>query len=274
MTWTTTPPSEPGPYYWKMYEMDTKVLAELSLFSGVGGGLLGSHLLGWNPIGYVEYDDYCQRVLRARIDDGYLPEAPIFGDIRAFNREGYAESYTGMVDIITAGFPCQPFSFAGKRKGAHDERNMWPETLTAICLVRPRYVLLENVPGLLAHEYISEIYRPLAEIGFNAKWRRLSASELGAPHRRDRWWLVAYADRERRQGQQKFGGECEVSSVVERNGPNEYVANSESQRCAEARQDCQRSEERATSGGDVSDTECVRRNEMEQSTITGTATEG
>ena len=80
-------------------------LRELSLFSGAGGGLLGSRLLGWKTVGYVEWDKYCQQVLEARIRDGYLDEAPIFGDIRQFIEEGYAEAYAGHVDVISAGFP-------------------------------------------------------------------------------------------------------------------------------------------------------------------------
>ena len=81
-------------------------MKELSLFSGAGGGLLGTHhLLGWQTIGYVEYDDYCQKVLRQRIKDGLLDAAPIFGDIQGFISGGYAGSYAGMVDIVTAGFP-------------------------------------------------------------------------------------------------------------------------------------------------------------------------
>lgn len=124
---------------------------ELSLFSGAGGGLLGTHLLGWIPIGYVEYDDYCQRIIAARIADGILPDAPIFGDINAFISEGYADAYSGLVDVVSAGFPCQPFSVAGQRKGDDDERNKWPQTLDVIRRIRPPIALLENVPGLLAH---------------------------------------------------------------------------------------------------------------------------
>lgn len=80
-------------------------LKELSLFSGAGGGLLSSRLLGWRTIGYVEFDEYCQRVLQARIRDGMLDDAPIFGDIRKFIEEGHAEAYAGNVDVISAGFP-------------------------------------------------------------------------------------------------------------------------------------------------------------------------
>lgn len=165
---------------------------ELSLFSGAGGGLLGTKLLGFNHIGYVEYNDYCQRVIRQRIKDGILDEAPIFGDIRTFLSDGYAESYQGMVDVVTAGFPCQPFSVAGKQLGEDDERNMWPQTLDVIRRVRPRYAFLENVPGLLAHEYARRIFGDLAESGFDVRWRVLSAAEVGAPHKRDRVFILSY----------------------------------------------------------------------------------
>jgi DNA (cytosine-5)-methyltransferase 1 len=172
-------------------------MRELSLFSGIGGGLLGTKLLGWRSVGYVEWNEYCQRVLRQRIEDGWLDEAPIFGDLRAFIADGYARAYQGLVDVITAGFPCQPFSVAGKQRGAEDERNMWPQTIECIRLVRPRYVLLENVPGLLAGGYLGTILGELAESGFDAKWRVLSAAEVGAPHKRDRLWIVAHSTGER-----------------------------------------------------------------------------
>lgn len=167
-------------------------MRELSLFCGAGGGLLGTCLLGWRPVGYVEQNDYCQRVIAARIADRILPDAPIFGDVRAFIRDGYAASYQGMVDVITAGFPCQPFSVAGKRKGGTDKRNLWPATIQCIRLVRPRYALLENVPGLLVHRYFGTILRTLAESGYSASWRVLSAAECGAPHKRARLWIVAH----------------------------------------------------------------------------------
>lgn len=163
---------------------------ELSLFSGAGGGLLGSKLLGWRCVGYVENEDYCQRVIAQRIKDGILDEAPIFSDIRAFIGEGYADSYQGMVDVITAGFPCQPFSVAGKRKGEMDERNMWPPTIEAIRRVKPRFALLENVPGLLSTEYFGTILKDLAESGYDARWKVISAAELGAPIERKRLFIV------------------------------------------------------------------------------------
>ena len=164
---------------------------ELSLFSGAGGGLLATHhLLGWQTIGYVENDDYCQRVIAQRIKDGLLDEAPIFGDIRTFISEGYAEGYQGMVDVVTAGFPCQPFSVAGKRRGAEDERNMWPFTRDTIRIVKPRWCFLENVPGLISSGYFGTIISDLAEIGYDARWTVLGAKDVGAPHKRDRKSVV------------------------------------------------------------------------------------
>ena len=169
-------------------------LNELSLFTGAGGGLLGTKLLGWKAIGYVEKEPYCQKVIRQRIADGILDAAPIFGDIRKFISEGYAASYTGMVDVITAGFPCQPFSVAGKRKQADDERNMWPATADVIGIVKPRFVLLENVPGV--REYLPVVVRDLRRCGYEVSHPlQLGADDVGAPHRRKRVWIVANSKR-------------------------------------------------------------------------------
>jgi DNA (cytosine-5)-methyltransferase 1 len=171
--------------------MPRRKLTELSLFSGAGGGLLGTKILGWQTIGYVEKDKYCQNVLRARIRDGFLDDAPIFSDIRTFDGLQYRER----VDIITAGFPCQPFSVAGRRKGSNDDRNMWPDTIRVIREVNPRMAFLENVPGLLGkHGYFGTVLGDLAETGYDARWCCISASDAGAPHRRNRLWILAYAN--------------------------------------------------------------------------------
>lgn len=196
-------------------------LNELSLFSGAGGGLLGTKLLGFNHIGYVEINDYCQRIIRQRIEDGILDRAPIFRDIRSFIGEGFAESYTGLVDIITAGFPCQPFSLAGNQKGKNDDRNMWPETIKCIRIVRPKSVLLENVPGLLANEYGRTIFRDLAESGYLCRWRILSAAEVGAPHKRDRLFIVAHASGSRRRTEQVDWAQREGKAEFRHDGKTE-----------------------------------------------------
>ncbi len=187
----------------------------LSLFSGSGIGelALSQIIPKYRTVGYVEWEAYCQEVIRARIKDGVLHDAPIFGDIREFN-DRYAESYVGKVDIISGGFPCQPFSVAGKGAGEHDPRNMWPDTLRSISIIRPRYCLLENVPGLLAHDYIRTIFGGLAEIGYDCEWDIVGASDCGAPHRRKRLWIIANSKRNTivdgvlQEGRRKMG-RCE-----------------------------------------------------------------
>ncbi|HJP69531.1 MAG TPA: DNA cytosine methyltransferase [Sphingomicrobium sp.] len=170
---------------------------ELSLFTGAGGGLLGTHLLGWRPVGYVEWDDYCQRVIAARIRDGYLPIAPIFTDVREFAQSGAADQYRGIADVVTAGFPCQPFSLGGKQLGEADERNMWPATADVIRRVRPRFVGLENVAGLVTSGYIGTVLGDLAAMGLDARWGVLGGHHVGAAQRRERVWLFANAAGER-----------------------------------------------------------------------------
>lgn len=178
-------------------------MRELSLFTGAGGGILGSKLLGWETIGYVEINDYCQRLIAQRIKDGILDEAPIFGDIKAFLNEGYARSYQGMVDVLTAGFPCQPFSIAGERGGENDARNMWPETIGVIRAVRPRFCLLENVPGLLVHPYFGTILRDISESGFCGEWTCLGAGAIGLNTLRRRVWIVLRNNKEISCGNKK-----------------------------------------------------------------------
>ena len=154
--------------------------------------MLAGHLLGWTTIGYVEIDKYCQQVIAQRIKDEIFKEAPIFTDVREFIQSGAADEYEGVTDVVTAGFPCQPFSVAGKGKGKDDSRNLWPETVEIIRRVRPRYAFLENVPGLLTHKYIGRIFGELAEAGYDARWCVLGADDVGAPHRRKRLWILAY----------------------------------------------------------------------------------
>ena len=172
---------------------------ELSLFTGAGGGVLGTHhLLGWKTCGYVEWNEYCQRVIAARIADGYLTSAPIFTDVREFVQSGAAEQYRGIADVVAAGFPCQPFSVAGKQLAANDERNMWPATRDVIRIVRPRSVLLENVPGLVSCGYLGTVIADLAALGYVGKWGVIGAADTAwdhgdpeADHERYRLWITA-----------------------------------------------------------------------------------
>ena len=127
------------------------------------------------------------------MEDGYIETAPIFSDIRAFISEGYAERYRGMVDVITAGFPCQPFSVPGAQLGEEDPRNMWPATIECIRIIRPQYAFLENVTGLLANGYIRRVFGDLAALGFNARWGVLGGHDIrGGIADGKRLWIVAF----------------------------------------------------------------------------------
>lgn len=176
-------------------------MRELSLFTGGAGGVLGTKLLGFQAVGYVEWEPYCQKIIQARIADGYLDAAPIFGDIRKFVSEGYADAYQGMVDVVSAGFPCQPFSTSGRQLGSDDERNMWPATRDCIRVIHPQSLLLENVPGLVSCGYIGTVITDLAALGYVGKWGIISAGATGADHERERLWIVAHPAGKRLQGQ-------------------------------------------------------------------------
>jgi DNA (cytosine-5)-methyltransferase 1 len=175
--------------------MESRTL--LDICSGIGGfSLAFKHLIGgWRTIGYVEIDPYCQEVLKQRIRDGMLDDAPIFSDLRTFD----GHPYRGRVDCLTSGFPCQPFSVAGKQEGERDERNLWPYLFRVIREVRPKNIFLENVPALLTHQYFGRILGDLAESGYDTIWDCLPASSIGANHRRDRLWIMAHRRGERRQ---------------------------------------------------------------------------
>lgn len=177
---------------WALDTFEEGAVRELSLFTGAGGGLLGTKILGWTHVGYVEWNEYCQRVIAQRIADGYLDPAPIFTDVRQFVESGAAEQYRGVADVVTAGFPCQPYSYAGNREGSDDERDMWPATVACIRIVRPRLVRLENVTGLLAG-YLGRVLGDLAALRYDAEWDCLPASDSGLPHFRDRTWVTAHA---------------------------------------------------------------------------------
>jgi len=164
-------------------------LTELSLFSGAGGGILGSILLGHRIIGAVENDEYCCSILEQRQRDGVLDAFPIWQmDIRDFNRE-VSHIYRG-VDIISAGFPCQAYSRAAR--GRNNAPDLWDETVQSLCLVEPRYVLLENVPAILDDDgAMRRVLGDLASIGYDARWESVPAAAIGANHLRNRVWIVA-----------------------------------------------------------------------------------
>jgi DNA (cytosine-5)-methyltransferase 1 len=177
-------------------------LTELSLFTGYGGLTLGLRLTGLpvRTIGYCDNEHYIQKLIKARIKDGFLDDAPVIGDICTD-----WTPYRGLVDIITAGFPCQPHSNAGKREGEADERNLWPDTRRCISEVGPRFVLLENVPGIISNGYAGVVTGELSELGYDAVWGIVSAADVGAPHLRKRWWcLGVMADSEHKRYEERM----------------------------------------------------------------------
>ncbi len=185
-------------------------MRELHLFAGAGGGILGGMLLGHTCIGAVEIDPYCRKVLQARQRDGLLDPFPIHDDVRTFD----ARPLRGQVDVLCGGPPCQPFSQAGKRRGTADPRHLWPEMARIVAECRPRFVFAENV----ALEAFREPWRDLRGLGYRVPPAlQVSAADLGAPHLRKRWWLLAAdADSDQHQGNtssQRWPATAQLSSA-------------------------------------------------------------
>lgn len=162
----------------------------LSLFSGIGGIELGLEAAGMTTVAQVEQDSYCQQVLAH-----HWPEVPRHDDVRTFRDWWAGEPVRPRIHVVAGGFPCQPFSTAGLRKGTGDPRWGWPWFLDVIRVVRPSYVVVENVSALVAdRDAFGWMLADLANDGFDAEWSVLSACALGAPHRRRRLFLVAYTN--------------------------------------------------------------------------------
>ncbi len=159
-----------------------------SLFSGIGGFDLAAEWMGWENMFHCEREPFAQTVLKH-----HFPNSKLYDDITTFD----ATAYAGRIDILTGGFPCQPFSTAGKRLGKEDERHLWPSMLRIIREVAPRYVVGENVRGLLNWSggmVFEEVCADLEAQGYEVAPYILPACSKNAPHRRDRIWFVAYAN--------------------------------------------------------------------------------
>ena len=173
----------------------TPPLTYLSLFSGIGGLDLGLDRAGWTCVGQVERDPFCRSVL-----DTHWPEVAKHDDVQTAPA-WWRSRPRPAVRLVAGGFPCQPFSTAGLRRGTGDPRWGWPWFRDVVRAVRPDYVLVENVPALLDDsDAFGRMLGDLAEDGFDADWTLLSACTLGAPHTRERLFLVAHTPR--RHGQQ------------------------------------------------------------------------
>lgn len=164
-------------------------LKVLDLFSGIGGFSLGLERTGgFETVAFCEIDPFCRQVLRK-----HWPDVPIFEDVRSLTADD-----TGPVDVICGGFPCQDISFAGKGAGLAGERSgLWSEIRRLTDNIRPQYLVVENVSALLSRG-LGDVLADLASIRYDAEWHCIPASAVGAPHRRDRVWIIAYPEEERR----------------------------------------------------------------------------
>ena len=159
-----------------------------SLFSGIGGFDLASEWMGWDNEFHCEWEDFPRKILKH-----YWPEAVSYGDIK----ETDFTIWRNKIDILTGGFPCQPYSSAGKRLGKEDDRHLWPEMLRAIREIKPRWIVGENVRGLVNWSeglVFEEVCAELEAEGYKVQPFLLPACGVGAPHRRDRIWFVAYSN--------------------------------------------------------------------------------
>lgn len=158
-----------------------------SLFSGIGGFDLAAQWMGWENILHCEINPFGRKVLNY-----YWPNSISYEDIKKTD----FTPHKGHIDILTGGFPCQPFSVAGKRKGKEDERHLWPEMLRALREIKPRYIVGENVGGIVSWNggmVFEEVQTDLEAQGYEVWAFILPACSKNAPHRRDRVWFIAYS---------------------------------------------------------------------------------
>lgn len=162
----------------------------LSLCAGIGGLDFGLRMAcGARTVCYVERDAYAAAVLVARMEDEALDRAPIWSDVAGFD----ARAWRGVVDLVAGGIPCQPHSVAGSRAGMSDARNLWPDFWRIVQDCGAPAFFLENVGGF-ARSGLPHVLEEIAARGWDAEWTSVRASEIGAPHRRERIFLLAYAD--------------------------------------------------------------------------------
>lgn len=168
----------------------------LSLCAGYGGLDLGLHIAEprYRTVGFVEREAHAAATLVARMADAALAEAPVWSDLRTFDGRPWRDR----VHLVSAGYPCQPFSLAGKRRGTDDPRHLWPEVARIVAEVGPDWVFAENVEGHLDMG-CADVVRDLDRLGYRAKAGLFTAREVGASHRRRRLFILAHANRERRR---------------------------------------------------------------------------
>jgi len=219
---------------------------ELALFAGAGGGILGGKLLGWRTVCAVERDAYAAQVLAQRQNDGTFEPFPIWSDVRSF--DGYP--WRGIVDVISGGFPCQDISSAGKGCGLDGERSgLWREMARIIGEVRPKHVFVENSP-LLTSRGGDRVVGDLTAMGYDCQWGVIGAHNAGAPHKRDRIWIVAKRVSEEHENFRAIRKSIRRHRIrIGEINPKIFL-HSKSERCREARECISRSAQRDSRAGD------------------------
>lgn len=266
-----------------MNDVDLSPLNSIALCAGVGmldeGVRLGFEHLGYafRTVAYCEREAFGASQLVALMEAGVLDQAPIWDDLTTFI--GYP--WRGRVDCITAGFPCQPHSVAGKRTGLEDARWIWPDIARIVGEVRPFIVALENVPGLASTGGLGACLGDLAVLGFDAEWGLLSAADVGASHTRDRLFILAYSRREYEHLQQRGRSELEDAAWNERDRSDgesrrgrriceagDELGDAESFGRREGRSELRRQSRRSDPSGSgcaVADSECTERRQALES---------
>jgi len=186
----------------------TKAVTHIGLCAGYGGIELGLKRVIPNlrSVALCEIEAFAVANLVSKMEAGLMDPAPIWPDLRTFPWG----AFHGKVDILTGGYPCQPFSAAGQRRGKEDPRHLWPYIADGIRLLRPKLCFFENVEGHISLG-LSDVIQDLAGMGYRTTWGIFSAEECGAPHIRKRIWILAYADGERGQGSECFLRDaCEI----------------------------------------------------------------
>ena len=201
------------------------MLKHLDLFSGIGGFSLGLESAGLvETVAFCDFDKYCQKVLKKN-----FPGVPIYGDVKELNYDKLKADGIDQIDIITGGYPCQPFSVAGRKKGEQDPRHVWPEMFRLIKELRPTWVIGENVGGHIKLG-LDTVLENLESEGYSARTFSISASSVGANHKRERVWIVAHSDEMQRQflrGQKSEQTQTTFEGTSERGGTPISMAHSE-----------------------------------------------
>jgi DNA (cytosine-5)-methyltransferase 1 len=172
-------------------EVKQENMRSIELFAGIGGIALAAEWAGVKTVGFCERDPFCQKVLNKHWQD-----VPIFDDVRTLTKEVLESHGIKDVDLISGGFPCQPYSIAGKKQGSDDERALWDEMFRIINEVRPKWVVCENVDNFTRMDDFEKANTNLESIGYQVESFIIPASAVGAPHRRNRVFVVGYSNSE------------------------------------------------------------------------------